>query len=124
VRIAPTVSLSPTQRQQLQSWAGARSLPQRQVQRAQIILLAAEGQQDIEIAERLGISRYKVARWRERFLNVGLDGLIQDATRPGRPRTVDEQEIIRRTTQEKPRQATHWSTRTLAHAVGTSAAFF
>jgi transposase len=120
VRIAPTVTLTPSQRSQLQAWASARSLPQRQVQRAQILLLAAENQQDIEIAQKLGMSRHKVARWRERFLQFGLEGLKKDATRPGRPRTVDDQEIIRKTTQEEPPRATHWSTRTLARSVGTS----
>jgi transposase len=122
VRIAPTVPLAPLQQQQLQSWAGSRSLPQRQVQRAQIILLAAEGRQDIEIAQKLGVSRHKVARWRQRFLDLGLEGLIQDATRLGRPRTVDREAIIRTTTQEKPYPVTHWSTRSVARAVGTSEA--
>ena len=122
MRIAPTVTLTPTQQQQLHSWSGSRSLPQRQVQRAQIILLAAEGQQDIEIAKKLGISRYKVARWRQRFLDLGLEGLIQDATRPGRPRSVDREEIIRKTTQENPHPVTHWSSRRLARAIGTSEA--
>ena len=122
MRIAPAITLTSSQRSQLQSWAGSRSLPQRQVQRAQIILLAAEGRQDIEIAERLRMSRYKVARWRKRFLSLGLEGLKKDATRPGRPRTVDDQQIIHTTTQEKPPQATHWSTRRLARSLGTSAA--
>ena len=122
MRIAPQVTLTASQRTQLETWAGSRSLPQRQVQRAQIILLAAEGLQDIEIAKRLRLSRYKVARWRKRFLRLGLEGLKKDATRPGRPRTVDDQEIIRKTTQEKPAGATHWSTRSLAQAVGTSEA--
>lgn len=122
LRIAPTVTLTPSQQQQLESWAGTRSLPLRQVQRSQIVLLAAAGHQDIEIAEQLRMSRYKVARWRKRFLALGLEGLLRDATRPGRPRTVDRQEIIRRTTQEKPCVATHWSTRSLARSLATSAA--
>src|SRR5262249_50262264 len=117
MRTAPTVTLAPAQRSQLQGWAKARSLPQRQVHRAQIILLAADDQQDIEIAQRLGMSRYKVARWRQRFLALGVDGLKKDATRPGRPRSVDDEEIVRKTTQEKPPQATHWSTRSLARSV-------
>jgi len=122
VRVAPIVTLTSSQEQQLQAWAKARSLPQRQVQRSQIILLAAAGHQDIEIGEKLRMSRQKVARWRERFLALGLDGLLQDATRPGRPRTVDREEIIRRTTQVKPSAATHWSTRSLARILGTSPA--
>jgi transposase len=122
VRTAPTVTLPPAQRSLLQAWAKARSLPQRQVQRAQIILLAGDGRADIEIAQRLGMSRYKVARWRKRFLVLGPEGLKKDATRPGRPRRVDDEEIVRRTTQEEPPQATHWSTRSLARSVGVSEA--
>lgn len=122
MRVAPTVTLTSSQQQQLQTWSGARSLPQRQVQRAQIILLTAAGHQDIEIAEKLRMSRYKVARWRKRFLALGLDGLLQDATRPGRPRIVNREQIIRQTTQEKPQTATHWSTRSLARTLGTSPA--
>jgi len=122
VRTALTVTLTPAQRSQLQAWAKARRLPQRQVQRALIILLAGEGQPDIVIARRLGMSRYKVARWRKRFLALGPEGLKKDATRPGRPRRVDDEEIVRQTTQEKPPQATHWSTRSLARVVGVSEA--
>lgn len=122
MRIAATVTLTPSQQQQLEAWAGARSLPLRQVQRSQIVLLAAAGHQDIEIAAQLRMSRFKVARWRKRFLALGLEGLLRDATRPGRPRTVDQQEIIRQTTQQRPRSATHWSTRSLARSVGTSPA--
>lgn len=122
MRTAPTIALTPAQQNQLHGWAKARSLPQRQVQRAQIILLAADGQPDIAIAQRLGMSRYKVARWRQRFLALGVEGLKRDATRPGRPRSVDDEEIVRKTTLEKPPQATHWSTRSLARAVGVSEA--
>jgi transposase len=104
------------------AWARGRSLPQRWVERAQIVLLAAEGMQDLEIAQRLQISRHKAARWRDRFLGSGLTGLQKDATRPGRPRSVNREEIVRQTTQEKPRHATHWSTRSLAQAQGVSAA--
>ena len=122
MRIAPAISLNPQQRTQLQAWTRSRSLPQRQGERARIILLAAAGQQDMAIADELGISRQKAARCRRRFLAAGLAGLQCDAPRSGRPRRVDAQEIVRKTTQETPPQATHWSTRSLARAVGASAA--
>lgn len=122
MRIAPTITLTPFQQTQLRSWAASRSLPHRQVQRAQMILLAAQGDRDLAIADKLGTSRYKVARWRKRFLELGLEGLKKDATRPGRPRTVDDEAIVHKTTQEKPSQATHWSTRSLARSAGVSQA--
>jgi transposase len=98
-------------------------LPIRQVQRAQIILLAADGKQDLEIAVALNISNQKAARWRKRFLQRGLAGLEKDATRPGRTPTITPakiQDVVRKTTQEKPDNATHWSTRTMAEACGIS----
>jgi len=98
-------------------------LPIRQVQRAQIILLAADGKQDLEIAVAVNISNQKAARWRKRFLQKGFPGLEKDATRPGRPPTITPakvKDVVRKTTQEKPDNATHWSTRTMAKACGIS----
>jgi transposase len=86
-------------------------------------LLAAAGKQDLEIAAEIGISNQKAARWRKRFLTLGLAGLEKDAPRPGRTPTITSatvQEVIRKTTQEKPANATHWSTRTMAEAAGLS----
>jgi transposase len=79
--------------------------------------------QDLEIAAEVGISNQKSARWRKRFLKLGLAGLEKDAPRPGRTPTITSakvQEIVRKTTQEKPINATHWSTRTMAEAAGLS----
>jgi transposase len=92
------------------------------VERASIILLAAEGKENLEIAEELEMSRHTVARWRGRFLELGIGGLEKDAPRPGRTPRVDTEEIIRKTTQEKPANATHWSARSMARAVGVSEA--
>jgi transposase len=125
MRVARPVSLTPEELQSLKQQARARSLPTRQVERARIVLLAADGWQDKQIAVKLGISEDKAARWRRRFLESGLSGLEKDAPRPGRPRTVTTakaDEIIAKTTQEKPVVATHWSTRTMAGAVGVSEA--
>jgi len=123
MRIAPVITLSESQREELQACARSRTLPRRLVERAQMILLAAEGRQDLEIAQIVRRGRRVVARWRRRFIESGLAGIEKDAARPGRkpkltPRQV--QEIVRKTTQETPPGATHWSTRRMARAVGVS----
>lgn len=123
MRVAPHVVLTDEQQRTLQQWARGRSLPSRQVERALVVLLAAAGKQDLEIAAEIGISNQKAARWRKRFLEMGLAGLEKDAPRPGRTPTITSakvQEVVRKTTQEKPANATHWSTRTMAQAAGLS----
>jgi len=125
MRVARAVILNSEQRQQLEQQSRARSLPARQVERSRLVLCAADGWQDKDIASELGITPEKAARWRNRFLDGGLAALQKDAPRPGRPHTVSTekvQEIVHKTTQEKPTAATHWSTRTMAVAVGVSAA--
>jgi transposase len=124
MRVATAIHLSSEQRQQLQGAARSRSLPLRVVERAQIVLLAADGLRNDQIAERLSTSRFKVSRWRERYAQQGFAGLEKDAPRPGRtpaiaPATVER--IVQMTTQERPSDATHWSTRTLAAVLGVSA---
>jgi transposase len=87
------------------------------------VLLASAGLQDQEIATKLKITPENAARWRKRFLDGGLASLEKDAPRPGRTPTITPakvQEVIRKTTQEKPGNATHWSTRTMAQAAGLS----
>ena len=118
----PHIILTEEQRLKLVSYARGRSVAHRLVERATIILLASEGKENLEIAETLQISRHTVARWRRRFLDLGVEGLEKDAPRPGRSRTLDVEAIIRKTTQEKPANSTHWSTRTMARAVGVSEA--
>ena len=117
MRVAVAVVLTEDQKQTLQQWARARSLPARQVERARVILLAAAGKQDLEIAAEIGISNQKAARWRKRFLKSGLAGLEKDAPRPGRtpsiPKTTVDR-VVQLTTLGKPYNATHWSTRMMA----------
>ncbi len=125
MRVAPAVVLTDTQRATLESWARGRSIPARLVERARIVLQAAEGQQDAQIAASLSLPRQKAARWRKRFLAFGLAGLEKDAPRPGRPVSITPdqvQDIVKRTTQTRPANATHWSTRTMAKAAGISEA--
>ena len=125
MRVAPPIELSPEERKELEQVARARSLPAREVERARIVLRAADGSLDKDIAAELGVTREKVARWRRRFLEIGIAALRKDAPRPGRPRTVPESKVnlvVAKTTQEKPVAATHWSTRSMAAAVGVSEA--
>ena len=103
MRIAPVITLSDTQREQLQACARSGTLPRRLVERAQMILLAAEGRQDQEIARMVRRGRRAVARWRHRFIESGLAGIEKDAARPGRkPKltAAQVQDIVRKTTQE------------------------
>lgn len=123
MRVAPSIQLSEDERQALQRWARGRSSQARQVERANIVLLAASGKKNNEIAEELGIPENKVGRWRTRFVEHRLAGIEKDNPRGGRPksgREKHESEIIRKTTQETPANATHWSTRTLARAMGVN----
>src|SRR5213592_2646628 len=93
MRVAPQVILTDEERRNLQQWARGRSLPSRQVERARVVLLAAAGKQDLEIAAEVGISNQKAARWRKRFLKLGLAGLEKDAPRPGRAPTITSAKV-------------------------------
>jgi transposase len=93
------------------------------VLRARIVLLAAEGTQDLKIARLLSIVPRTAARWRSRFLRDGIAGLEHDA--PGRTPSISPElvrMVIAKTTQERPSHATHWSTRTMAAVAGISEA--
>lgn len=125
MRIAPAITLSEDQREALTQSARSRSVSVRLAQRSQIILLAAAGKQDTEIAEQLAISRQKAGRWRRRFLKQALAGLAKDASRPGCPKRITTAQtlaIVRKTTQERPEHATHWSSRRMAQAARVSEA--
>jgi transposase len=93
--------------------------------RSRIILLAADGLQNLQIAAELNISVRMAALWRKRFLSLGIKGLLKDAPRPGRTPSIlasTVAQVIRKTTQTTPPHATHWSTRTMAREVGISEA--
>jgi transposase len=117
--LAP-VELSDDERAQLESWTRRRTSAQALALRSRIVLLAADGLRNTEIAAELGIHRNAAGKWRARFLEHRLDGLT-DEPRPGRPRTIsDEQveEVVIKTLETTPKDATHWSTRSLAKEVG------
>lgn len=109
----------------IRMWSRGKSFPVRLVQRAKIILMAADGELNQDIAVKLGTTRPTVQLWRNRFLALRLTGLEKDAPRPGRlPRIPAEKiaEVIEATLHTKPANATHWSTRTMAAAHGISKA--
>ena len=125
MRVARSVVLDKGEKEALAQLARGRSLPARLVERARIVLRAAAGLQDQQIASELGITPEKAARWRNRYVDGGIQALGKDAWRPGRPRTITDAqvaEVIQKTTQGKPANATHWSTRTMAAAAGLSEA--
>ena len=125
MRVAAAVELSDEQRQQLEKQARARSVSVRLAQRSKMILQAAAGLSDSRIGVELGVKRQTVARWRSRFNRLGLPGIEKDAPRPGRKPQISAKrvkQIVRMTTQEKPSDATHWSTRSMAHVAGISEA--
>jgi transposase len=118
--VAVTVVLDEGEREQLERWARRRSSAQALALRSRIVLLAAEGLRNTEIAERLDIDHATVRKWRNRFGELRLDGLT-DEPRPGRPRTISDaqvEEVIVRTLETEPKDATHWSTRSMAKEVG------
>lgn len=121
MRRAPEIKLNEAQRVELVSWSRSRTLPARQVSRARILLLAADGQEDIAIAKTVGCVRQRCARVRQRFLREGLEGLRQDQPRSGRPAKHDAQRIVTLTTTTRPEQATDWSRALMAQAAGVSA---
>ena len=118
-RTAPSIVLDPAERATLETWARGRVLPLRQVQRAKIILMAADGVTNQEIAAALEQSRPTIQLWRERFLALRLAGLEKDAPRPGRKPRISPAKIravVNATLHTKPLNATHWSTRSMAKA--------
>ena len=122
---AAALPVPPAELAVLRRWACAAQVPATLVRRAKLLLLAAEGVSNTEIAERLGISRPTVIAWRSRYAREGLTGQLADRPRPGRPQTVrrDRRAEILATTLTPPPETlgvTHWSSRLLATELGIS----
>ena len=103
----------------------APTTEQRVALRARIVLLSGEGVSTGDIVERLGVTTSTITLWRDRYEQQGVAGLLKDAARSGRPARIEKAEVaevVRRTLEEQPDGATHWSTRTLAQAAGVSPA--
>jgi transposase len=114
------VVLTDDERTQLEAWARRPKSAQALATRSRIVLAAADGGSNVEVAARLGLYRGTIAKWRRRFVEHRLEGLL-DEPRPGRPRTISDarvEEVITRTLESTPRDATHWSTRSMATEVG------
>ena len=122
MRVAPKIILTDEEQAELTKRAGSKLSSVRLVQRARIVLLAAGGMQNKDIAEQLGVGRVQVSRWRERYAESRLAGIERDLPRGAPPTKVDVARLVALTTQSKPVAATHWSTRTMAAELGVSAA--
>jgi putative transposase len=114
--------LSAEKRAQLQAIANARSLPHGLVRRVQIVLASADGEANSAIAKSMGLTNATVGKWRQRYLENGIEGL-HDELRAGRPRSfADERvaDVINRALQTRPANGTHWSVRGMAAHTGVS----
>ncbi|HLN97839.1 MAG TPA: IS630 family transposase [Pyrinomonadaceae bacterium] len=121
-RPIPPLILSPEERGTLEQWARRPKTAQALAQRARIIVLCASGQTNSAVAERMRLTQQCVGKWRSRFVSKRLDGLL-DEPRPGAPRTVNDakvERVIALTLESIPRQATHWSVRSMAKHCGLS----
>jgi transposase len=121
MRVAPEIVLTDEERAELSKLVRSKRTSVRLPLRARIVLLAADGTQNKDIAEQLGVGRVQVSRWRERYERLRLAGIERDLPRGAPPVKVDAARLVELTTQAKPVAATHWSTRKMAAELGVSA---
>ena len=117
------LELTAEERDQLESWARRRTSSQALALRSRIILGCADGLSNKDVAAREGVSQPTVGKWRSRFVDARLDGLVDDP-RPGRPPTVTAaqvEEVVVATLESTPKNATHWSRDKMAQRTGLSA---
>ena len=123
MRRAPTIKLDIPVRKELERLSRSRSVAVRLAERSRIVLLAAGGLDNQEIAAKLDITRQKAGRWRDRFVEDGLGGIEKDASRSGRIPSIGRRKrarIVKKTVEGKPPNATHWSRSLMARATGVS----
>src|ERR1700721_4832827 len=121
--LAP-LSVAEGERKQLLSWSRRRTTAQAPALRGGIFLLAADGLSNTAIAKQLPTTLHTAGKWRQRFLDSGIDGLL-DEPRPGTSRKLSDEDVERvltLTLESKPADATHWSTRSMAERTGFSRA--
>lgn len=114
--------MSDEERAELQRWVRRPKSAQQLVERANIVLLCSKGLSNDAVAERVGVSKVTVCKWRERFRTMRLQGL-SDAPRSGPPRRITDDrvdEVVTKTLTSRPKNATHWSTREMAAETGLS----
>jgi len=123
MRRAVAIDLDDAERTMLKRLKRIRRVSVRLAERAAIVLHAADGYENQQIGELMGITRQKVGRWRVRYAESGLEGIEKDAPRPGRRRRIDEKQrtaVVRKTLNETPEGQTHWSRATMSAATGLS----
>ena len=117
-----SLSVSDTDRAELVRWTKRVKSSNGLAQRARIVLRCADGLRSTEVARELRVNDHTVFKWRKRFIERGLAGLL-DEPRPGAPRQVSDEQVeavLSQTLEAMPRDATHWSTRSMASASGLS----
>ena len=122
MRVAAEIALTKKEREELTKLAHSKITSVRLAQRARIVLFSADGWQNNDIADELGVGRVQVSRWRNRYAESGLAGIERDLPRGAPEKKVDVKKLVELTTQSKPDAATHWSTRKMAAKLGISAA--
>ena len=114
--------LTESEREQLTALTLRRKTAQAMALRARIVLACADGVANKEVAARQRVTQQTVSKWRARFVEQRLDGLL-DAPRPGAPRSIDDTRVdavVAKTLESVPAGATHWSTRTMAREMDLS----
>jgi transposase len=114
------ILLTTEERNRLAEWTRRHKTSQALAMRARIVLSCQGDRSNGEIAQQLRVTPQTVGKWRTRFARKRLDGLL-DEPRPGAPHTIDDavvEQVIAKTLHDKPREATHWSSRTMAKASG------
>lgn len=123
MRKAISIVLNDIERDTLKKLKRGRRVSVRLAERVAIVLHAADGLDNQQIAERMNISRQKAGRWRDRYAEHGLAGIEKDAPRSGRKRRIDDKQraaVVRKTLKQTPEGQTHWSRSTMAAATGYS----
>lgn len=121
-RPTAAIELSDEERRTLQRYTRRRTASQQLVQRARIILCCAKGMSNQQVSAEVGISAHTIGKWRQRFAEERLDGLL-DTPRPGAPRSIGDdviEGVVVKTLETTPKGATHWSTRQMAKHIGVS----
>lgn len=122
MRVATQIELTSEELAELTALVRSKLTSVRLALRARIVLLAAQGLQNMDIAKQVGVGRVQVSRWRGRYAQSRLAGIESDLPRGAPPVKVDVARLVELTTESKPKAATHWSTRTMATELGVSAA--
>jgi len=121
-RLLPELKISDADKERLESWTRRSSTAQALAFRSRIVLLCATGKTNMAVAHELDTRNSTVGKWRQRFVDMGLDGLL-DEPRPGAPRSINDrrvEEIVTMTLETTPEGMTHWSTREMAAKAGIS----